>query len=453
MWIGLGNGLIGSMLAWIVLAKKTRRMTHVLNARTMPEFFEARYKSTPMKITAALLIFFFLVPYAATVYKGLGTMFAAIFPGIDGVVLGMSSSVLCMLIVAVLTSIYLVLGGYVATAVTDFVQGIIMIGGVIVMVIALTLQPQVGGLSSAISKLHEIKPSLVSVFGGDSWNFLMINILLTSFGTWGLPQMVNKFYAIKDEASIRRGTVVSTVFALIISVGAYYGGSLGRLILGNQLPKAGYDSVVPTMLINAFGGNLGGNILLSLILLLLLSASMSTLAAIVLTSASAISVDLLLVVRPKPDSKKQMFIMRTLCFLFVALSFVFATTNFAIIVSIMSYSWGIVAGSFIGPFVWGLFSKKVTKAGAWSGMIGGITTVVVMTLVGIFTSPALKDGFYAAFKAASANSPTFGVTAMAVSLVLVPVVSMFTRKFDDEHITKVFSSVPDEAANTAAAAR
>lgn len=446
MWIGVGNAALGCMLAWLLLAKRVRRMTHTLGARTMPELFEGRYQSVHMKLFAAAVIFLFLVPYAASVYKGLGLLFSAIFPGLDGAVFGLGSGVLCMLIVAVLTGIYLILGGYVAAAVTDFIQGIIMLAGVAIMVVALTLRPEVGGLANAVSSLRGIDPSLTSIFGQGNWNFLMINILLTSFGTWGLPQMVTKFYAIRDEESIRRGTVISAAFALIIGCGAYYAGSLGRLILGNTLPEGGHDAVMPTLLLKAFGGSLGGNILLSVIMLLLLSASMSTLSAIVLTSSSAVTIDILNVFRPKMDNKKQMIIMRSLCLVFVAMSFIFATFNFAIIVSIMSYSWGIVAGSFIGPFVWGLFSRKVTKAGAWAGMLGGFGTVIFMTLYSMFTNPALSEGLYAAFKAASKNSPTFGVAAMAVSMLLVPAVSAVTRAFEKAHIEHCFSRVRETEA-------
>lgn len=234
LWIGIGNAILGCLLAWLVLAGPTRRMTHKLDAKTMPEFFEARFQSKNMKIYAAIIIFVFLVPYAASVYKGLGSLFGAIFPGISNVFFGLSPDVVCMFFVAVLTAIYLVMGGYLATILTDFVQGIIMIGGVIIMVIAIVNSPQVGGLSNGLSALKEIKPALVDIWGGDSWKFLLTNILLTSFGTWGLPQMVNKFYAIKDNRSIKQATIVSTVFALIIGCGAYFVGTFSRFFVGRN---------------------------------------------------------------------------------------------------------------------------------------------------------------------------------------------------------------------------
>ncbi len=429
MWIGIGNAVLGCLLAWKLLARRTRRMTHNLQVKTMPEFFSTRYKSTKMKMYAACIIFIFLVPYAASVYKGLGVLFSAVFPGV--------SEVVCMLIVALLTATYLVLGGYVATTLNDFIQGVIIIIGVLIMIFTFAYRPEVGGFISAYHKLADIDLNLVNPLGGSSWRFLIINIALTSFGTMGLPQMVHKFYAIKNESSIKIATVVSTLFALLIGCGAYFIGSLGRLFIPATeagLPNlaGGYDQIVPTLLVNVFSGTVMSNIILSVILLLLLSASMSTLSSIVLTSSSAISVDILRTVKPDISEKRQMVIMRILCFTFVALSFIFATMNISFIVNLMSFSWGIVAGSFIGPFIWGLYSKKTTTAGAWAGVLSGL--LVVGTCIVVTT---LSSGF----DAAKSLAPEFGVLAMAVSLIIVPIVSSFTKKLPNEHLDKVFSDV------------
>lgn len=441
LWIGIGNAVVGCYLAWKLLAKRTRAMTHRLRASTTPEFLAERYDSTPMKLYAAIIIFVFLVPYAASVYKGLGVLFSAIFPG--------SSEIVCMAIVAVLTAIYLVLGGYVATAINDFIQGIIMLAGVVLLVIAIVSRPEVGGIVSMFDRLGAIEPSsvvpnggaqLTNIWGGSSFQFLLTNILLTSIGVWGLPQMVHKYYTIGDDTQIKKATVISTVFALVIGIGAYLVGSTGHLFLSADAtgaPAVGYDNVIPTILMQALTGNVWLNILLSVIMLLLLSASMSTLAAIVLSSSSAISVDLIKVVRPQVSQKKQMLIMRVLCFVFVALSFVFASLNISFIVNIMSFSWGVVAGSFIGPYIWGLYSKKVTRAGAWAGTLSGL--VVVGVLLVVFSAVS-------GFEAAKALAPEFGVAAMAVSVLVVPIVSRFTKPLPSEHVESCFASDAEKAA-------
>jgi Na+/proline symporter len=378
-----------------------------------------------MKFFSAVVIFLFLVPYSSAVYKGLGSLFNTIFPEIPINV--------CMLIVACLTAFFLVAGGYLASVYTDFVQGLVMIFGVIAMVLIVAFNPIVGNPGRLFYDLNAIDEDVVHVFGGGNFYFLCTNILLTSFGTWGLPQMVTKFYAVKDDAAIKKATVISTAFAALIGMGAYFVGSFGRLYLGNELPAGGYDAVVPQILLRALGdANLFSTFVLAVILVLLLSASMSTLSAIVLTSSSAVSVDLMPHVVKNWEKQWQVNGLRLLCLLFVALSYIFATMQIAVIVSIMSFSWGIVSGSFIGPYIWGLYWKKVTKAGAWAGMLGGFLTVALCTAFTTVTAD---------FGAAIANSPVFGVTAMAVSAVLTPLVSLLTPPLSDAVVKKAWQEL------------
>ena len=439
VWIGIGNAVLGCLLSWLLFANRTRKMTKKLQAKTMPEYFDKRYASKGMKIFASIIIFIFLVPYSAAVYKGLGSLFGAVFPGVQPWV--------WMLILACLTAIYLVAGGYIATSYTDLIQGVIMITGVICLVVSALNHESVGGLSGFLENLGNFQSlpddpnpttgdQLTNIFGGSSFKFLCVNIMLTSFGTWGLPQMIGKFYAIKDTAAIKRGTIISTIFCLVIGCGAYLIGSTSRLILGGQLPEGGVDSVIPAVLMEVLGGGTVGIVLLAIIMILLLSASMSTLEAVVLTSASAVAVDLIPSLRKKPiKAENQMLLTRLLCLAFVACSFIFATQNIPIIVSLMSFSWGVVSGCFIGPYIWGLFSKKITKIGAIAGMIAGLATVGGATLVITLTSN---------FSAAAAQSPEMGVIAMAVSMIVVPVVSAFTKNKDPERVDAIFACYKED---------
>jgi Na+/proline symporter len=290
----------------------------------------------------------------------------------------------------------------------------------------------VGGISGLFENLKNSSngEQLTSIFGGSAFKFLCVNIMLTSFGTWGLPQMVSKFYGIKDTAAIKRGTIISTIFCLVIGCGAYLIGSTSTLILNGQLPAGGVDAVIPTLLLKVLGGGAFGILLLAVIMILLLSASMSTLVSVVLTSASAISVDLIpSFLKERPEPKKQMLLTRILCLAFVACSFIFATQNIPIIVSLMSFSWGVVSGSFIGPYVWGLYSKKITKIGSFAGMIAGFLTVAIGTIILSATNN---------FAFAASKSPEMGVIAMAVSLVVVPIVSLLTKKNDLERVEGIF---------------
>jgi len=439
VWIGIGNAVLGCLLSWLLFANRTRKMTKTIQAKTMPEYFEKRYFSRGLKILAAIIIFIFLVPYSAAVYKGLGSLFSAVFPGVETWV--------WMLIIACLTAVYLVAGGYIATAYTDLIQGVIMIAGVICLIKAVLGHESVGGLAGLVTNLSNFESlpgdpnpitgeQLTNIFGGSSFKFLCFNIMLTSFGTWGLPQMIGKFYAIKDTAAIKRGTIISTIFCVIIGCGAYLIGSTSRLILGGQLPEGGIDAVIPSLLMEVLGNGTFGIILLAIIMILLLSASMSTLQAVVLTSASAVAVDLIPALRKKETKpEKQVLLTRVLCLVFVACSFIFATQNIPIIVSLMSFSWGVVSGCFIGPYIWGLFSKKITKAGAYAGILSGLLVVGIATLVITLNAD---------FAAAAKMSPEMGVSAMAVSMVIVPVVSAFTKVKDTKKVDEIFECYNEE---------
>ena len=373
VWIGIGNALIGSLLAWLVLAKRTRSLTHALDASTMPEFFEKRFGSKTMKILSALLIFVFLVPYSASVYQGLSYLTETII-GIP--------FFYCMLGMAVLTGIYLVLGGYKATALSDFFQGVIMLAGIVVVIVMVISNQKVGGLSEGLKRLSEIDPKLTQLVGPPGiWNLLSF-VVLTSVGTWGLPHIVHKFYAIRDDKAIVKGTVISTVFALVIAGGAYFLGVFGKLFLDNTVPLndlgvKDFDRVMPLVFQQALP-----EVVLGVVLVLVLSASMSTLSSLVLVSSSAISMDLVGgVLFPKMKQQTVKVLMRVFCAVFVLLSFYMAMDKNATIITLMSVSWGTLAGAFLGPFLTGLWLKRAGKASAWAGMIAGLVTSMALNFI------------------------------------------------------------------------
>jgi solute:Na+ symporter, SSS family len=385
-WVGIGNAIIGSLLAWLILAKRTRNITHALDASTMPEFFEKRYDSKPMKIVAALLVFVFLVPYSASVYSGLSYLTETII-GIP--------FVWCMLGMAVLTGVYLILGGYKATALTDFVQGIIMLGGIVAVILFVMLSPQVGGLTEGLKKLATVDPKLAEAVGPPGIINLLSFVILTSLGTWGLPHIIHKFYAVRDEKAIVRGTVISTVFALIFAGGAYFLGSFGRLFFQNFTDVAAptnaqgtviLDRIMPIVFKTALP-----EVLLGVVLVLVLSASMSTLSSLVLVSSSAISMDLAGgALFPKMSKKNVQLLMRIFCGIFVLLSFTIAYYStktsagvMSVVVKLMSLSWGVLAGAFLGPFLSGLWVKRASKASAWSGMIVGFAVAMALNFIPI----------------------------------------------------------------------
>lgn len=432
VWIGVANALFGSLLAWRVLGARTRGMTRKIAATTMPQFFEKRYQDNRLRLVSSIIIFVFLIPYSTSVYQGIGYLFEMVF-GIK--------FIYCIIIMAALTSLYLFSGGYFATALSDFFQGLIMIVVVFFMVLALLKTPQVGGgqgLVRLVDMGHGFFPSLHSDSGKliDSAGFnLLILVILTSFGVWAMPQCVHKYYAVKDKAAIKKATVVSTLFALIIGVGAYFSGSLSRLFF-NSVPAGGVDTIMPTMFIDA---NFSG-LLLGFVVVLMLSASMSTLASLSLSGSSAIALDFYKgYLKKDADEKKVKLILRILCIVFVVLSAVLAVVQLDVIVTMMSLSWGTLAGCFIGPYIFGIYSKKASTLGAWLSILGGVaTTFVLIILFAILDAP--KDATAMEFiKAGISRSPLIGVITMVQSLVIMAVTSKFAPKENNAHIAHCFN--------------
>ena len=269
-----------------------------------------------------------------------------------------------------------------------------------------------------------------SFFGPDPVNLLGV-VLLTSLGTWGLPQMVQKFYAIKSEKSIDAGTVISTLFALVVAGGCYFLGGFGRLFADrmevvNGVPVGGYDAVIPTMLSGL------PDLLMAVVVILVLSASMSTLSSLVLTSSSTLTLDLIRDHLVKGMSqKKQVLVMRCLIVVFIAISVVLAIiqykSNVTFIAQLMGVSWGALAGAFLAPFLYGLYWKKATRAACWTSFL---FSTVVMT-ANIF--------FQASFPALLRSPINAGAFCMLAGLVLVPVVSLLTPQPDAALVEDAFS--------------
>ena len=422
-WIGIGNALIGSLLAWVILGRRTRVMTKHLSASTMPDYFGKRYHSNSLRIAASIISFVFLIPYTASVYNGLSRLFEMAFDIPYGV---------CVASMAALTGVYVILGGYMATAINDFIQGIVMLFG-IVAVIAAVLNGQ-GGFYEAVRSLSEIESDVAltlgqkgvfaSFFGPDLPNLLGV-VVLTSLGTWGLPQMVHKFYAIKDEKAISYGTIISTFFAFVVAGGCYFLGGFARLFdtpaIYGPSGTVVYDSIIPTMLSNL------SDALIGIVIVLVLSASMSTLSSLVLTSSSTLTLDFIKDnIMKDMDDKKQLLCMRIMLVFFIVISVVIALDPPTFIAQLMGISWGALAGAFLAPFMYGLYWKGVTKAAVWASFGCGVLLTVSNMVLKFIASPI-----------------NAGAIAMLVGMVVVPVVSLVTPKMKKEEVDKIFNCLDE----------
>ena len=423
-WIGLGNALIGSLLAWRILGRRTRLMTQHLQSATMPDFFGKRFFSNPLKVAASVIVFIFLIPYTASLYNGLSRLFSMAFH-VD--------YVWCVLGMAVLTGIYVVVGGYMATAVNDFIQGLIMLVG-ICAVIASVLNGN-GGFTAAVESLSQIPSESAPALNGAFVSFLgpqpiylLGVVMLTSLGTWGLPQMVGKFYAIRNEAAIRKGTFISTFFAIIVAGGCYFLGGFGRLYGGSiEYTAAGtpvYDSIVPSMLATL------PDLMIGVVIILVLSASMSTLSSLVLTSGSTLTLDII-----DPAMAKALLCIRLLVLFFIIVSSVIAIiqakSSVTFIAQLMGISWGALAGAFLAPFLYGLYWKRTTSASVWASFIVGVG-VMCGCMYCTFTGKTFLSPYF--------TSPiNAGMLAMLLGLVVVPIVSLCSRQNRKAEVDEMFS--------------
>ncbi|MCR5121678.1 MAG: sodium/solute symporter [Ruminococcus sp.] len=436
-WVGIGNAVIGSLLAWLVLGKRTRLMSKHLDARTMPEFFEKRYNSKGLKLAAAIIIFIFLIPYTASAFNGLSRLFEKAFH-IDYAI--------CIVVMGIITAVYVIVGGYKATALNDFIQGIVMLVGIVAVIV--NILNKNGGLGGSLDALGAITTKdgstgvYNSLFGPDPVNLIGV-VILTSLGTWGLPQMVTKFYTIKDEQAVKTGTVISTIFAFVVAGGCYFLGGFGRLFVGataDDKPIDGFDAIVPTMMESL------PELLFGVVIVLVLSASMSTLSSLVLTSSSTLTLDMIKpMMKGKMDEKKEVLCMRIFVAVFLLISCTIAVVTLknpvAIISTLMSISWGALAGAFLAPLLWGLYMKNVTKAAVWTSFICGVgITVAHMFYYTIGGHTATIGGL-------AVHSPiNAGAFAMLFGIVIVPIVSFITKKPEEKQVQKVFSCLDDKAA-------
>ena len=426
VWIGLGNAFIGSLMPWFVLGRRTRVMTNHLKSATMPEFFGSRYTSTALKIGASIIVFIFLIPYTASLYNGLSRLFAMAFN---------TDFTYCIIVMAILTAVFVVAGGYFATAVNDFIQGLIMLIGIIAIVA--TVLKANGGFTEAIHSLARINTAeaaavpgvFTSFFGPDPVSLLGV-VLLTSIGTWGLPQMVARFYSIKSENMISKGAIVSTIFALIVAGGCYFLGSFGRLYAGVVETGANgavvFDSIIPTI-ISRFS-----DLMIGIVILLVFAASISTLASLVIASASTLTLDFIKghIVK-KMNDKNQLFIIRVLIVVFIAVSSVIAIIQYkggiSFIAQLMGVSWGALAGSFLAPFLYGLYWKRASKTSVWCCFLFS----TCLMILNIF--------FRSSFPAVLQSPINAGAFAMIAGLAIVPLVSVFTKAPEKSSVEYSFS--------------
>ncbi|MCD4817276.1 MAG: sodium:solute symporter [Candidatus Cloacimonetes bacterium] len=403
LWVAIGNTIIGVFGVWFLLGNRIKQFAGKYNVQTMPELLEARYKSPFMKIFTSASIFIFFIPYTAAVFMGLSYLFEVIFH---------MPYIYVLLFMGIFTGFYLVLGGYKSMAMIDVIFGMIMVAGVFILLGSTIAKGE--GIPNIISSLKTINPKLVAPVGPPGIIPLLSLVFLTSIAPFAMPQLLQKFYAIKDKKSVRIGMFASSTFALIVTGVAYFTGALTRLFLSPQANplafdngKPVFDALMPELLVTVIPAALT-----VVILLLILAASMSTLASLVLISGSTITKDIYKgFIRKNATDKSLTKLIRIASIFFILLSMLLAMLKPAVIVTILSISWGAIASVFLGPFIWGLFNKKVNKTGAIAASVGGLTICLILFFIW-----------------GAKMVPQAGSLGMIASLIFVPIFSKFSKK-------------------------
>ena len=404
LWVALGNSIIGVLGVWLLLGNRIKQAALRYNVYTMPGFLEARFDSRSIRVFTSVAIFVFMIPYTAAVFMGLSYLFEVTFS---------LPYIWVLLFMGVFTGVYLVLGGYKSMSMIDVFFGMIMTAGVIVlMVFALRTG---GGVSSIVSNLRNIDPKLAAPVGPPGLIPLASLVFLTSVAPFAMPQLVQKFYAVKDKRAVNLGMTASTVFALLVTGTAYFIGTLTRLFLSPEANPAAFtatgapnfDALMPELLSTVVPPALS-----VVILLLILSASMSTLAALVLISSSTLTVDFYRgMIRPGASDRTLTGLMRLGSAFFILLSMLLAMLRPAVIVTILSISWGAIASVFLGPFIWGILGTRITRAGALASSILGLATCITLFIV-------LGPG----------KTPLAGSLGMIVSLLVPALLLPFSKR-------------------------
>ena len=404
LWVAVGNASIGVLGVWWLLGNRIRRLSVEYGVTTMPEFLERRYDSRFLKLLSAICVFVFFIPYSSAVFMGLSYLFESNFD---------MPYWMALVIMGCFTALYMVMGGYKSMAIIDVLFGMIMIAGVGILLWS-TIHKG-GGFAAITQKLASVNPKLTQAVGPPGLWPLFCLVFLTSVAPFGMPQLLQKFYAIKDARSVRIGMVASTCLAILIGGVAYFVGATTRLFLTSQTAPGAFsaqgtpvfDRLMPELLANVVSPSLS-----VLMLLLVLSASMSTLAALVLISSSAVVKDFYAgFIKADASDKQLTLLMRCLSAMFILVSVLLAAAEFRTIVAILSISWGAIGAVFLGPFIWGLFTRWCNRTGAIAAAVVGLTVALVLFAQGGWTSRA---------------APEAGTIGMLVSLAVNPLISLLT---------------------------
>jgi SSS family solute:Na+ symporter len=401
LWIGAINVLLGCTVAWIILGPRIRTFTQRLKTMTVPGFLGERYQSDFACIFSAVIVVLFMIIYNVSILKGMGHIFEVLMniPYVYGVLIS------CIIIL-----FYVSIGGYLAVVWTSFLQAWVM--GIGLIVLTVFAVQRVGGIAAANQALASIDPGLLATPGVWGWPGLISFALIVSFGVWGMPQLVVRFYSIKNLKVLKIGTVVATI-GTCMALLPYFNGAIARTLFPSL---ANPDLAIPTLvktILSPFGS--------AVVMAGVVAAGMSTFASVLIILSSSMIQDII-----KRGMKKELTKERSLLWSKVGsavigfVSLAIALRPPALVLTLTAFAWAVIASTTLWPILFGIYWKGATRAGCIASMTGGFATALVWMAAG---KPFGIHGF---------------IPGIVIGLLLMILVSHFTPKFPPDHIQKIW---------------
>jgi SSS family solute:Na+ symporter len=378
LWIGAANVLIGCLLAWILLGKRIRKLTEETDSMTISEFLGKRYRSPSVMIFSAAIIFLFLIIYNVSVVKGMANAIQVLMdvPYIAGV-----------LISGIIIVFYVSVGGYFAVVWTSFIQAWIMIAGLLLLT-GFTLD-KVGGLAAAAERLAAMDPGYVNTPGVWGWAGLISYCLVVSLGTWGMPQLVIRFYSIKNTRVLRLGTVVVTAGAAIALL-PYLNGAIARIF---HPDLASPDLAIPTLTRSILPP-----IAAAVFLAGVIAAGMSTFAGVLIITSTSLVRDIFKgALKCDLTAAQELTFARRASALVGVVSLLIAVRPPGLILVLTAFAWAVIASTNLWPLLFGIYWKRTSPTSTLASMVIGAGTAIAWTVVG---KPFGLHGFIAGTAAA-----------------------------------------------------
>ncbi len=407
-WTAIGLA-IGTYLNWLIVSKRLRRYSvRANNSITLPDFFSNRFreKNKVIMTLAALFILIFFTVYAASCFVTCGKLFAQLFG---------APYIAMMIVGAVFVLLYTILGGFLAESASDFMQGIVMIVALVVIVTIGTVTA--GGFGAIIENSKDI-PGFLEFFGmanpstvdgvqqvvngaplfGEKLDYGLLTIcsmMAWGLGYFGMPQVLLRFMAIRDEKELKPSRRIAMVWVVISLAVAVFIGIMGRTLFPvEHLTKSASESIFITLSTSSLPALLAGFVMAGI-----LAATISSSDSYLLIAASAVAKNIFHgVVRKKATDKQVMWVTRITLLVIAIIAIVIALDENSVIFDIVSFAWSGFGATFGPLMLFSLFWKRTTRAGAIAGMVSGAGMVFLWKLVisklgGVFAIYELLPAF------------------------------------------------------------